>query len=70
MKDLENELLNLDEVLKPLQSAYTQSGKTNAITAAATKAANAEAKIENKQETEDKKDEEEKNKEEEKGGGE
>ena len=70
LKDLENELLNLDEVLKPLQSAYTQSGKTNAITAAATKAANAQEKIENKQETEDKKDEEEKNKEEDKGGGE
>ena len=70
LKDLENELLNLDEVLKPLQSAYTQSGKTNAITAAATKAVNAQEKIENKQETEDKKDEEEKNKEEDKGGGE
>lgn len=28
LKDLENELLELDEVLKPLQSAYTQSGKT------------------------------------------
>lgn len=42
LKELENELLNLDEVLKPLQSAYTQSGKTpssatNAITAEASK---------------------------------
>lgn len=27
LKDLENDLLNLDRVLKPLQSAYTQSGK-------------------------------------------
>lgn len=27
MKILENDLLNLDEILKPLQSAYTQSGK-------------------------------------------
>ena len=27
LKDLENDLLNLDEVLKPLQSSYTQSGK-------------------------------------------
>lgn len=27
LKELENELLELDEVLKPLQSAYTQSGK-------------------------------------------
>lgn len=27
LKDLENDLLELDEVLKPLQSAYTQSGK-------------------------------------------
>jgi hypothetical protein len=33
LKALENEVLDLDEVLKPLQSAYTQSGKTNAITA-------------------------------------
>ena len=24
---LENDLLNLDEILKPLQSSYTQSGK-------------------------------------------
>lgn len=37
LKNLENELLNLDEYLKPLQSAYTQSGKTNAVTAAASK---------------------------------
>ena len=27
LKELENELLNLDEVLKPLQTSYTQSGK-------------------------------------------
>lgn len=33
LKTLENDVLDLDEVLKPLQSAYTQSGKTNAITA-------------------------------------
>ena len=37
LKNLENELLNLDEYLKPLQSAYTQSGKTNVVTAAASK---------------------------------
>lgn len=48
LKGLENEVLNLDEVLKPLQSAYTQSGKTNAITAAATKTANTEKKAEEK----------------------
>lgn len=29
LKVLENELLELDETLKPLQSAYTQSGKNN-----------------------------------------
>jgi hypothetical protein len=28
LKSLENDLLNLDEVLKPLQSSYTQSGKS------------------------------------------
>lgn len=59
LKDLENELLNLDEVLKPLQSAYTQSGKTNAITAAATKAANTQQKEEkhNQEEEEEEKEE-------------
>lgn len=61
LKDLENELLNLDEVLKPLQSAYTQSGKTNAITAAATKAANTQQK-------EEKNNQEEKEEIESKGG--
>lgn len=39
LKTLENDVLDLDEVLKPLQSAYTQSGKTNAITAETAKAA-------------------------------
>lgn len=42
LKALENDVLDLDEVLKPLQSAYTQSGKTNAITAQAGKAAEGE----------------------------
>ena len=37
LKELENDVLDLDEYLKPLQSAYTQSGKTNAITAQASK---------------------------------
>lgn len=39
IKTLENDVLNLDEILKPLQSAYTQSGKTNAITAQTAKEA-------------------------------
>lgn len=39
LKSLENDVLNLDEYLKPLQSAYTQSGKTNAITAQTAKVA-------------------------------
>lgn len=38
LKALENDVLDFDEVLKPLQSAYTQSGKTNAITAQSGKA--------------------------------
>ena len=51
LKNLENELLNLDEYLKPLQSAYTQSGKTNAVTAAASKTEdNNAAKEEDKKE--------------------
>lgn len=59
LKDLENELLNLDEVLKPLQSAYTQSGKTNAITAAATKEANAQQEEEEKDNQKEKEEEKE-----------
>lgn len=39
LKTLENELLDLDEVLKPLQSSYTQSGKQNAASAQAAKQA-------------------------------
>lgn len=70
LKELENELLELDEVLKPLQSAYTQSGKTNAITAAATKAANTEKKAAEKagntEKTEEKDEKEDTND----GGGE
>lgn len=70
LKELENELLELDESLKPLQSAYTQSGKTNAITAAATKTANTEKeeveKAGNAEETEEKEEKEDTNN----GGGE
>ena len=40
LKALENDVLDLIVVLKPLQSAYTQSGKTNAVTAQASKDAN------------------------------
>ena len=56
LKELENEVLNFDEILKPLQSAYTQSGKTNAMTAATTKAANAAEKETAKKEGEKKED--------------
>lgn len=56
LKELENEVLNFDEILKPLQSAYTQSGKTNAMTAATTKAANAAEKETAKKEGEEKKE--------------
>lgn len=58
LKSLENDVLDLDEVLKPLQSAYTQSGKTNAITAQAGKAAE-----QTKTTTADKEESEEKEKE-------
>lgn len=37
LKTLENDVLKLKDVLQPLQSSYTQSGKTNAITAQAAK---------------------------------
>lgn len=37
LKILENDILKLKDVLQPLQSSYTQSGKTNAITAQAAK---------------------------------
>ena len=58
LKALENDVLDLIEVLKPLQSAYTQSGKTNAITAQASKDANKAANSGNeKTETKDKAEE-------------
>lgn len=76
LKELENELLELDEVLKPLQSSYTQSGKvgqtpsssTNSQTAAASKQKEQEQEQQNKQQEkeENKKDEEEKKKEDDK----
>ena len=59
LKTLENEVLDLDEVLKPLQSAYTQSGKTNAITAQTDKTAQSGS---NNDSTAAKKDEDEKEK--------
>ena len=61
LKELENELLDFDEILKPLQSAYTQSGKTNAITAAAGENKKEEEKKEEKEEDETKGDSSEKN---------
>lgn len=49
LKALENDQLNLDEVLKPLQSAYTQSGKAQGQPIA-DKPAQKEASSENKSE--------------------
>lgn len=43
LKTVENDLLELDKALIPLQSSYTQSGKTNAITAAAGKQTSSQA---------------------------
>lgn len=37
LKNMENDVLKLRDILQPLQSAYTQSSKTNAITAQAGK---------------------------------
>lgn len=69
LKTLENDVLNLNKVLEPLQSAYTQSGKTNAITAQAAKDANKEVKAEEKEKEEpEEKEEESKEKESDKGG--
>lgn len=69
LKNLENELLNFDELLKPLQSAYTQSGKTNAITAAASKAANEKEETVKKEDSStDEKSEKEEQKEKDTGG--
>ena len=59
LKNLENDVLDLDEVLKPLQSAYTQSGKTNAITAQAAKDANKEESEKKEESSDDKSAEEE-----------
>lgn len=68
LKELENELLELDEVLKPLQSSYTQSGKTNAVTAAASKTAS-EQTANSSDDTTKKEEEEEKTEEKDTGGG-
>lgn len=68
LKELENELLELDEVLKPLQSSYTQSGKTNAVTAAASKTASEQA-ANSSDDTTKKEEEEEKTEEKDTGGG-
>lgn len=68
LKELENELLELDEVLKPLQSSYTQSGKTNAVTAAASKTASEQATNSSDDATK-KEEEEEKTEEKDTGGG-
>lgn len=64
LKSLENDLLDLDEVLKPLQSAYTQSGKAqgqpvgNGKEPASKPAASAPAKSEPaKKESDNKKEE-------------
>lgn len=50
LKALENDLLNLDEILKPLQSAYTQSGKAAGQPAADT-SSGTETKTEKKEES-------------------
>lgn len=55
LKILENDVLDLDTVLKPLQSAYTQSGKTNAVTAQTAKDAEKQTATDDKsKESEDK----------------
>ncbi len=70
LKTLENEVLNLDEVLTPLQSAYTQSGKTNAVTAAAAKSAEESTEEKDTEESEEKTEEESKEEESKDNGGE
>ena len=54
LKDLENDLLDLDEVLKPLQSSYTQSGKAAGEPIGENKES---TKQESKQESEESKEE-------------
>lgn len=57
LKDLENDLLDLDEVLKPLQSSYTQSGKAQGEPIGkTTKSENQEEQTEQEKEQEEEKD--------------
>ena len=59
---LENDLLDLDEILKPLQSSYTQSGKAQGEPMGATKGTSSDkAPAEEKQEEESKESEEDNN---------
>lgn len=53
LKTLEMDVLNLDEYLKPLQSSYTQSGKVNAVTAAAAKTSDNTAQEESETQDDD-----------------
>lgn len=56
LKDLENDLLDLDEVLKPLQSSYTQSGKAAGEPIGEKKDINENKNDNNKENKEDKND--------------
>ena len=63
LKELENDLLELDEVLKPLQSSYTQSGKKSGepMGKTAGSAATVESNDEDNSKNNDKEDKEEEN---------
>ena len=59
LKMLENDLLDLDEILKPLQSSYTQSGKAQGEPMGATKGTSSDKEpAKEKQEGEPKEDKE------------
>ena len=66
LKALENDLLELDEILKPLQSSYTQSGKASGEPIGATKGQTSEGKDKKEEQQEDTKEQEQKGKEEKK----
>ena len=69
LKALENDLLELDEILKPLQSSYTQSGKASGEPMGDTKGQSSEGRDKEKeQQAESKEKEEPENKEEKEEG--
>lgn len=69
LKSLENDLLELDEILKPLQSSYTQTGKTQGEPMGETKGTSSDGQDKKEDSTEEKENIKEKEEEKDKDEG-